>query len=278
VRVTQPVAQCQAGGSTPHQRPRRPKRPEKSTPKSSGLWSRRYGFESRRTHWPGSPSPIGGSGYSGELPLNLTVHGALKADEQLLIQHGSDPLQGRQLRDMRALLEPRHRAVRGPRSLGDLLLSQPQLEPPFTQMRSDRADFPQSTNAGVLSTGVTVCRAAVGATTRCLDSGTADRALDGIAHESYLITHDKSISLAGTSGEHPGQPPAEDDGAPRPSSPENRPCASWPSHGHAPAQRLCSSRKRGEGQPGCRIADRAAGSECAQNEPAAREALRRSAR
>jgi hypothetical protein len=57
-------------------------------------------------HWPGSPSPIGGSGYSGELPLDLAIHGSLKADEQLLIQHGGDPLQGRQLRDVRALLEP----------------------------------------------------------------------------------------------------------------------------------------------------------------------------
>ncbi len=111
-------------------------------------------------HWPRSPSPIGGSGYGGEPPLNLTVHGALKTDEQLLVQHGGDPLQGRQLRDMRAPLEPRHRTVRRPRSLGDLLLSKPQLEPPFTQMRSDRADLAQSANAPVLSTDVTVRLAA----------------------------------------------------------------------------------------------------------------------
>src|SRR5580704_15878127 len=114
-------------------------------------------------------------------------------------------------------------------------------------MRSDRADLPQSTNARILSTGVTVRLATIGAATRCLDSGTADRALDSVAHEPYLITNDKSISLAATSAEHPGQPPAEDDGAPRPSSPENRPCASWPSHGHVPAQCRCSSRKRGAG-------------------------------
>jgi hypothetical protein len=56
----------------------------------------------RRLHWPGSPSPNRGSGYSGELSLNLTIHGALKADEQLLVQHSGDPLRGRQLRDMRA--------------------------------------------------------------------------------------------------------------------------------------------------------------------------------
>ncbi len=59
-------------------------------------------FESTRAHWLRSPSPICGLGYSGVL-LNLPIHGALKADEQLLIQHGGDR---RQLRDVRALLEP----------------------------------------------------------------------------------------------------------------------------------------------------------------------------
>jgi hypothetical protein len=147
--------------------------------------------------------PRSGSGYGGELPLDFTIHGALKADEQILVQYGGDPLQGRQLRDMCALLKPRHGTVRSPRSLGDFLLSQSQLKPPFTQMRSDRADLTQSTNALVLSTGVTIRPATIGATTRRLDSGTAYRALGEVAHAPTLSRMISRFSLAAALAEHP---------------------------------------------------------------------------
>jgi hypothetical protein len=53
------------------------------------------------------------SRHRGELALDLAIDRTLEADEQLLVEHGRDSLQRGQLRNLRALLQPRDRAVGG---------------------------------------------------------------------------------------------------------------------------------------------------------------------
>jgi hypothetical protein len=57
----------------------------------------------------GAERPHGESGHSSELALDLAIDSTLKANEQLLVEHGGDPLKRRKLRDVGALLKPRNR-------------------------------------------------------------------------------------------------------------------------------------------------------------------------
>jgi hypothetical protein len=110
------------------------------------------------------------SGHSRKLPLDLAVHRALKAHEQLLVEHGSDPLKRRQLRYVGPLLKPRNRAVGSTRRLGDLLLGEPQLETTLPQMGRYGADLTKGANTLVFGAGIAVCRVTVSAALGCLGS------------------------------------------------------------------------------------------------------------
>ncbi len=67
-----------------------------------------------------------------ELSLHLAAHGALEADQQLLVQHCCDALEGGQLRYVGALLQSRYGAMGRARRLRDFRLSEPEIEPAFT--------------------------------------------------------------------------------------------------------------------------------------------------
>jgi hypothetical protein len=112
-----------------------------------------------------------------ELALDLAIHRALEAHKQLLIEHRSDPLERRQLRDVRALLKSRDGAVGSISRLGDLLLGKSQLEAPLPQMRRNRADLTKGSDSLVFGTSVAIRGAAIGAALSCLDGATPNRIL-----------------------------------------------------------------------------------------------------
>jgi hypothetical protein len=60
-------------------------------------------------------------------------------------------------------------------------------------MRSDRANVTQSTNARVLSTGITVCLAEIGAATHRLDSGMADGPWTALPGARCTAPHDIAV-------------------------------------------------------------------------------------
>src|SRR5215831_13179068 len=127
-------------------------------------------------------SQLARSGDGSELSFNLSVNGALKANQQLLVQHGSDPLERRQLRDMGPLLKPGHGAVRRASRLGDLLLRNAQLKTALAQMRRNRIDLAEGADAFVFGASLTISLAPLGAILGGLRGGTTYGALSSACH------------------------------------------------------------------------------------------------
>jgi len=97
------------------------------------------------------PAPVGRSRYGREVALDLTVHGALEAHEQFLVEHSRDALERCEAWRVGAALEPRDRRVRRAGGRRDFLLRQPEFEAPFAQMGGDRVRLAQFADARVLA-------------------------------------------------------------------------------------------------------------------------------
>ena len=121
-----------------------------------------------------------------ELALDLTVHSALKANEQLLVQDGGDALEGRQLRDVASLLESRDRTVGCAGCLRDFRLGETELEATLPQMRGDRADLPKGTDTLVFGARVAIGLATPSATLGRIGSATSDGIVKGASHRVIL--------------------------------------------------------------------------------------------
>ena len=115
--------------------------------------------------------------HRGKLTLYLTVNRALEAHQQLLIEHGSDPLQRRQLRDVCALPMPKDGPVRRVRSFGNIFLGKPQLKATLTQMRRNRADLTKGADALVFGASIAIRGAALCAALSRLDGTTPNGAI-----------------------------------------------------------------------------------------------------
>jgi hypothetical protein len=133
-----------------------------------------------------SPKPEIDLGHGHEFALDLAVHGALEAHEQLLVEDGGDALESRQLRNMGSLLESRHSTMGSTRRLGDLLLGESQLEATLPQMRGNRADLPKGADTLVFGARVAIGLVAPSATLGRIDSITSDGIVKGASRRAIL--------------------------------------------------------------------------------------------
>jgi len=88
--------------------------------------------------------------HRGEVALDLAVDVALKANEQLLVEHRSDLPQRLEVGRVRPALETRDRRVGCASSGRDFLLGEPQLEASLAQVRGDGIGLAQLADPRVL--------------------------------------------------------------------------------------------------------------------------------